>query len=47
MCPDRHQINLQIDMLQNMPSKTIQTSGYVTVSCFYFSVLGTKTAASA
>eukprot|EP00076_Gallus_gallus_P025424 XP_015147963.1 putative ATP-dependent RNA helicase TDRD12 isoform X2 [Gallus gallus] len=31
VCPDRHQINLQIDMLQNMPSKTIQTSGYVTV----------------
>uniref|UniRef100_A0A8C3Q2R9 Putative ATP-dependent RNA helicase TDRD12 n=1 Tax=Chrysolophus pictus TaxID=9089 RepID=A0A8C3Q2R9_CHRPC len=31
VCPDRHQINLQIDMLQNMASKTIQTSGYVTV----------------
>ncbi|XP_031471218.1 putative ATP-dependent RNA helicase TDRD12 isoform X4 [Phasianus colchicus] len=30
-CPDRHEINLQIDMLQNMASKTIQTSGYVTV----------------
>ncbi|XP_031411252.1 putative ATP-dependent RNA helicase TDRD12 [Meleagris gallopavo] len=31
VCPDRHQINLQTDMLQNMASKTIQTSGYVTV----------------
>uniref|UniRef100_A0A8C2TU52 RNA helicase n=1 Tax=Coturnix japonica TaxID=93934 RepID=A0A8C2TU52_COTJA len=31
VCPDRHQINLQVDMLQNMPSKPIQTSGYVTV----------------
>ncbi|XP_042677658.1 putative ATP-dependent RNA helicase TDRD12 [Centrocercus urophasianus] len=31
VCPDRHQINSQIDMLQNMTSKTIQTSGYVTV----------------
>ncbi|XP_021264068.1 putative ATP-dependent RNA helicase TDRD12 isoform X2 [Numida meleagris] len=31
VCPDRHQIDLQIDMLQNMPDKTIQTSGYVTV----------------
>ncbi|POI24365.1 hypothetical protein CIB84_011885 [Bambusicola thoracicus] len=31
VCPDRHQINLQIDMLQNVPSKTKQTSAYVTV----------------
>ncbi|NXK48384.1 DBP2 helicase, partial [Chauna torquata] len=31
MCPDRHQINLQIDILQNMPDKIIQTSGCVTV----------------
>uniref|UniRef100_A0A8B9BWS6 Putative ATP-dependent RNA helicase TDRD12 n=1 Tax=Anser brachyrhynchus TaxID=132585 RepID=A0A8B9BWS6_9AVES len=31
VCPDRHQINLQIDMLQNMPSKITQTSGLVTI----------------
>lgn len=37
MCPDRHQINLQIDMLQNMPSKITQTSGLVTVSYCYLS----------
>lgn len=37
MCPDRHQINLQIDMLQNMPDKITQTSGCVTVSYCYLS----------
>ncbi|NXI68878.1 RH20 helicase, partial [Anseranas semipalmata] len=31
VCPDRHQVNLQIDMLQNMPEKIIQTSGCVTI----------------
>uniref|UniRef100_A0A8B9VQQ1 Putative ATP-dependent RNA helicase TDRD12 n=1 Tax=Anas zonorhyncha TaxID=75864 RepID=A0A8B9VQQ1_9AVES len=31
VCPDRHQINLQIDMLQNMPDKITQTSGCVTI----------------
>ncbi|NXC45782.1 DBP2 helicase, partial [Penelope pileata] len=31
VCPDRHQINLQIDMLRNMPAKIIQTSGYLTI----------------
>ncbi|KAI6077676.1 putative ATP-dependent RNA helicase TDRD12 [Aix galericulata] len=31
VCPDRHQINLQIDMLQNMPDKMTQTSGRVTI----------------
>lgn len=35
MCPDRHQINLQIDVCQNIPDKIIQTPGCVTVSCYY------------
>lgn len=35
MCPDRHQINLQIDVPQNIPDKIIQTPGCVTVSCYY------------
>ncbi|OXB84008.1 UNVERIFIED_CONTAM: hypothetical protein H355_015519, partial [Colinus virginianus] len=31
VCPDRHQINLQTDMLQNVLDRSIQTSVYVTV----------------
>ncbi|KAM6123549.1 putative ATP-dependent RNA helicase TDRD12 [Phoenicopterus ruber ruber] len=31
VCPDRHQINLQIDMPQNIPDKIIRTPGCVTV----------------
>uniref|UniRef100_A0A8D0FQQ1 Putative ATP-dependent RNA helicase TDRD12 n=1 Tax=Strix occidentalis caurina TaxID=311401 RepID=A0A8D0FQQ1_STROC len=31
VCPDRHQINLQIDVPQNIPDKIIQTPGYVTI----------------
>ncbi|XP_010285899.1 PREDICTED: putative ATP-dependent RNA helicase TDRD12, partial [Phaethon lepturus] len=30
-CPDRHQINLQIDVPQNMPDKIIRTPGCVTI----------------
>lgn len=32
VCPDRHQINLQMDVPQNTPDKIIQTPGFVTVS---------------
>ncbi|KAF1648457.1 DEAD-box ATP-dependent RNA helicase 20, partial [Eudyptes chrysocome] len=31
ICPDRHQINLQIDVSQNIPDKIIQTPGCVTI----------------
>ncbi|XP_026712377.1 putative ATP-dependent RNA helicase TDRD12 isoform X2 [Athene cunicularia] len=31
VCPDRHQINLQIDVPQNIPDKIKQTPGYVTI----------------
>uniref|UniRef100_A0A8C8A6U5 Putative ATP-dependent RNA helicase TDRD12 n=1 Tax=Otus sunia TaxID=257818 RepID=A0A8C8A6U5_9STRI len=31
VCPDRHQINLQIDVPQNIPDKITQTPGYVTI----------------
>uniref|UniRef100_A0A8C0B4T6 Putative ATP-dependent RNA helicase TDRD12 n=1 Tax=Buteo japonicus TaxID=224669 RepID=A0A8C0B4T6_9AVES len=31
VCPDRHQINLQIDVCQNIPDKIIQTPGCVTI----------------
>ncbi|KFW06968.1 Tudor domain-containing protein 12, partial [Eurypyga helias] len=31
VCPDRHQINLQIDMPQNVPDKIILTPGCVTI----------------
>ncbi|XP_009943693.2 putative ATP-dependent RNA helicase TDRD12 isoform X3 [Opisthocomus hoazin] len=31
MCPDRHQINLQIDVPQNIPDKIIQAPGCVTI----------------
>ncbi|KAK0680749.1 RH20 helicase, partial [Pygoscelis papua] len=31
VCPDRHQINLQIDVPQNIPDKIIQTPGCVTI----------------
>lgn len=32
MCPDRHRINLQIDVPQNIPDKITVTPGHVTVS---------------
>ncbi|KFO93067.1 Tudor domain-containing protein 12, partial [Buceros rhinoceros silvestris] len=31
VCPDRHQINLQMDVPQNTPDKIIQTPGFVTI----------------
>ncbi|XP_055582901.1 putative ATP-dependent RNA helicase TDRD12 [Falco cherrug] len=31
VCPDRHQINLQIDMTQNIPENIRLTPGYVTI----------------
>ncbi|KAM6300487.1 LOW QUALITY PROTEIN: putative ATP-dependent RNA helicase TDRD12 [Aegotheles albertisi] len=31
VCPDRHQINLQVDVSQNTVDKIIQTPGYVTI----------------
>ncbi|GAB0195562.1 putative ATP-dependent RNA helicase TDRD12 [Grus japonensis] len=31
VCPDRHQVNLQIDVPQNIPDKIIQTPGCVTI----------------
>ncbi|KFQ62637.1 Tudor domain-containing protein 12, partial [Pelecanus crispus] len=31
VCPDRHQINLQVDVAQNIPDKIIQTPGCVTI----------------
>ncbi|NXJ73189.1 DDX17 helicase, partial [Trogon melanurus] len=31
VCPDRHQINLQMDVSQNIPDKMIQTPGCVTI----------------
>ncbi|XP_068267599.1 putative ATP-dependent RNA helicase TDRD12 [Nyctibius grandis] len=31
VCPDRHQINLQIDVPQNLPDKITQTPGCVTI----------------
>lgn len=44
MCPDRHQINLQIDVPQNIPNKVTQTPACVTVSYYFSLVLGTKMA---
>ncbi|OXB67764.1 hypothetical protein ASZ78_010366 [Callipepla squamata] len=35
VCPDRHQINLQTDMFQNVLDRSIQTSVYVTVLPLY------------
>ncbi|XP_075621529.1 putative ATP-dependent RNA helicase TDRD12 isoform X4 [Balearica regulorum gibbericeps] len=32
VCPDRHQVNLQIDVPQNIPDKITQTPGCVTVT---------------
>lgn len=32
MCPDRHKVNLQMDVPQNTPDKIIQAPGFVTVS---------------
>ncbi|KFQ19963.1 Tudor domain-containing protein 12, partial [Mesitornis unicolor] len=31
VCPDRHRVNLEIDMPQNIPDNVIQTSGCVTI----------------
>ncbi|XP_061201876.1 putative ATP-dependent RNA helicase TDRD12 isoform X2 [Neopsephotus bourkii] len=30
-CPDRHQINMQMDIPQNIPDKILQAPGYVTI----------------
>ncbi|NXX95310.1 RH30 helicase, partial [Centropus bengalensis] len=31
VCPDRHQVNAQVDVPQNVPDKMLQTPGHVTV----------------
>ncbi|KAM6253046.1 putative ATP-dependent RNA helicase TDRD12 [Porphyrio hochstetteri] len=31
VCPDRHQVNMQIDVPQNIPDKVKETPGYVTI----------------